>query len=232
MSRNLSENAATENAVEGGVTIDTVVLDFGNVLIGWDPYAAYANHTDVTGRAWTAADIDAFFDEVGFDELNHEADSGRPFADIVAQLERTHPHRAADLAVYVDRYADTLTGPVPGSETLVRELARLDLRLFGLTNWSAETFRHAEPAAPAIGLLHDVVVSGRVGLAKPDTRIYELLAQRFDVDPARAVFVDDKQENVDAARRTGFHAIRFTDTATLRARLRALGIGLAAPAAN
>ncbi|MBE1874967.1 HAD family phosphatase [Myceligenerans sp. TRM 65318] len=206
--------------------IETVVLDFGNVLVGWDPYAAYANHTDASGRAWTAADVDAFFDEIGFAALNHEADAGRPFADIVAQLERTHPHRAADLTAYVDHYADTLTGPVPGSETLVKDLAALGLRLYGLTNWSAETFRHAEPAAPAIGLLDGVVVSGRVGLAKPDERIYELLARRFDVDPARAVFVDDKQENIDAARSCGFHAIRFTDTDATRRHLRALGVAV------
>ncbi|GAB4085495.1 HAD family phosphatase [Myceligenerans cantabricum] len=228
MSRNHPEHdPTTPGGVAGGATVDTVVLDFGNVLVGWDPYAAYTDHTDAAGRTWEVADVDAFFDEIGFAERNHEADAGRPFADIVAQLEQTHPHRAADLAVYVDRYADTLTGPVPGSEALVKDLARLGLRLYGLTNWSAETFRHAEPAAPAIGLLHDVVVSGRVGLAKPDVRIYRLLAQRFDVDPARAVFVDDKQENVDAARRCGFHAIRFTDVAALRGRLRALGLDLA-----
>ncbi|MBL0888548.1 HAD family hydrolase [Myceligenerans indicum] len=204
--------------------IDTVVLDLGNVLVGWDPYAAYRDHTDATGRAWSTGDVDAFFEEVGFAALNHEADAGRTFADIMAQLDRTHPHRTADLAVYVERYADTLTGPVPGSERLVADLAALGLRLYGLTNWSAETFRHAEPAAPAIGLLDDVVVSGRVGLAKPDRRIYELLAARFDVDPARAVFVDDKQENVDAARETGFHAIRFTGTGALRRELRELGV--------
>lgn len=214
----------TENPAEHAVTIETVVLDFGNVLVGWDPYAAYANHADASGRAWTTADVDAFFDEIGFAGLNHEADAGRPFADIIAQLERTHPHRAADLAVYVDHYADTLTGPVPGSETLVKDLAALGLRLYGLTNWSAETFRHAEPAAPAIGLLDGVVVSGRVGLAKPDVRIFELLAGRFDVDPAHAVFVDDKQENIDAARGCGFHAIRFTDAETTRRELRGMGV--------
>lgn len=207
-------------------TIDTVILDFGNVLIGWDPYRAYRDHVTPDGRPWRRADVDAFFDEVGFAALNHEADAGLGFGELVRRLERTHPHRAADLAVYVERYADTLTGPVPGSEALVKDLAGLGLRLYGLTNWSAETFRHAEPAAPVIGLLDDVVVSGRVGLAKPDPRIYELLAERFDVDPARAVFLDDKQENVDAARAAGFTAIRFTDAEAARTDLRGLGLAV------
>lgn len=204
--------------------IDTVIFDFGNVLVGWDPYRAYRGHTGADGRVWSTADVDAFFEEVGFAALNHEADAGRPFADIVAQVARTSPARAADLAVYVERYAESLTGPVPGSEALVKDLAGLGMRLYGLTNWSAETFRHAEPAAPAIGLLEGVVVSGREGVAKPDGRIFELLAARFDVDPARAVFLDDKQENVDAAREAGFTAIRFTDPGAARAGLRELGL--------
>lgn len=209
---------------KGQAVIDTVVLDFGNVLVGWDPYAAWAGHAGPDGTPWTRVDVDAFFDEIGFHALNEQADAGRSFTDLVAQLGRTHPHRAADLAVYTERYAHTLTGPVPGSEALVKELSALGLRLYGLTNWAAETFRHAEPAAPAIGLLDGVVVSGREGVAKPDVRIYRLLAERFGVDPARALFVDDKQENVDGARAAGFHAVRFTDTETLRADLRRLGL--------
>lgn len=206
--------------------IDTVILDFGNVLVGWDPYRAYQGYASA-GRPWTAADVDAFFEEVGFAALNHEADAGRPFADIVAQLERTHPHRAADLVRYVERYPDTLTGPVAGSYELVKELSGLGLRLYGLTNWAAETFRHAQPAAAAIGLLDGVVVSGVEGVAKPDARIYEVLRDRFDVDPARAVFVDDKQENVDTALAAGCHGVRFTDTASLRIELRSLGLAVA-----
>ena len=89
----------------GGVrrsVIDTVIFDFGNVLVGWDPYRAYRGHTGADGRVWSTADVDAFFEEVGFAALNHEADAGRPFADIVAQVARTSPARAADLAVYVE----------------------------------------------------------------------------------------------------------------------------------
>ncbi|GAA1855897.1 HAD family phosphatase [Myceligenerans crystallogenes] len=218
--------ATVPGSAPPGPAIDTVVLDFGNVLVEWDPYGAYEGYTDTTGRTWSRQDTTAFFDEIGFAELNHEADAGRTFADLADRLERTHPHRVADLAAYPERYARTLAGPVPGSEALVTELSQLGLRLYGLTNWSADTFHHAEPAAPAIGLLDDVVVSGRVGLAKPDVRIYELLARTFGVDPSRAVFLDDKQENVDSARAAGFHAIRFTTTEAARADLRGLGLAV------
>ena len=202
-----------------GTAIDTVVYDFGNVLIGWDPFGPYA------GRP--RAEIEAFFEAVDFNSINHAADAGTPYAVLLERVARTHPDHVEDLRRYVEHYELSLTGPIEGSAELVAELKGLGLRLYGLTNWQAETFHSAEPAAPAIGLMEDVVVSGREGMAKPDRRIFELVAERFDVDPSRAVFVDDKQVNVDAARGVGFHGVVFTDTEALRRDLRALGLPVA-----
>lgn len=202
-----------------GTVIDTVVYDFGNVLVGWDPFGPYE------GRS--RAEVEAFFDAVDFDAINHAADAGTPYAVLLERVERTHPDLVEDLRRYVEHYELSLTGPIDGSAELVTELKELGLRLYGLTNWQAETFHSAEPAAPAIGLMDDVIVSGREGMAKPDRRMFELVVERFGVDPARAVFVDDKVVNVDAARGVGFHGIVFTHTAALRRELRALGLPVA-----
>jgi 2-haloacid dehalogenase len=199
--------------------IDTVVYDFGNVLVGWDPFGPYA------GRP--RAEIEAFFEAVEFNTINHAADAGTPFSVLLERLERTRPDLVEDLRRYVEHYELSLTGPIEGSAELVAELKGLGLRLYGLTNWQAETFHSAEPAAPAIGLMEDVIVSGREGMAKPDRRIFELVVERFGVDPARAVFIDDKDVNVDAARGVGFHGVVFTTTAALRKDLRALGLPVA-----
>jgi 2-haloacid dehalogenase len=199
--------------------IDTVVYDFGNVLIGWDPFGPYE------GRP--KAEIEAFFEAVDFGSINHAADAGTPYAVLLERVERTRPDLVAGLRRYVEHYELSLTGPIEGSAELVAELKGLGLRLYGLTNWQAETFHSAEPAAPAIGLMDDVIVSGREGMAKPDRRIFELVVERFGVDPARAVFIDDKDVNVDAARGVGFHGVVFTTTEALRKDLRALGLPVA-----
>jgi 2-haloacid dehalogenase len=202
-----------------GDVIDTVVYDFGNVLVGWDPFGPYE------GRP--RAEIEEFFAEVDFHSINHAADAGTPYAVLLERVERTRPDLVADLRRYVEHYELSLTGPIEGSAELVAELKGLGLRLYGLTNWQAETFHSAEPAAPAIGLMDGVVVSGREGMAKPDRRIFELVVERFGVDPSRAVFVDDKAVNVDAARGVGFHGVVFTTTEALRKELRALGLAVA-----
>jgi 2-haloacid dehalogenase len=199
--------------------IDTVVYDFGNVLVGWDPYLAYE------GRP--RAEIEAFFEAVDFNTINHAADAGTPYVVLLERVERTRPDLAQDLRRYIEHYELALTGPIEGSAELVAELKGLGLRLYGLTNWQAETFHSAEPAAPAIGLMEDVIVSGREGMAKPDRRIFELVVERFGVDPSRTVFIDDKDVNVDAARHVGFHGVVFTTTEMLRKDLRALGLPVA-----
>lgn len=199
--------------------ITTVVFDLGQVLVGWDPYLAFA-------PAWTREDFESFVTEIDFPRFNHEQDAGRLIADARVALDETHPHRVAHFDQYIARFADTLTGPVPGSAAIVDELQAEGIRVLGLTNWSAETFHEAARSAPVIDRLESVLVSGEVGLAKPDPAIYELLLQRYDLDPARTVFIDDTEPNVTSAAATGIVALHFTGADTLRQDLRRLGLAI------
>ena len=200
-------------------TIDAIVYDLGNVLIGWDPYAAFAGlSTD---------EVDQFFAESSFLEHNHAQDAGRSWADLRELLAGADPRHGELVDMYVRNFPRTLTGPVPGSADLVEELDRAGLALYGLTNWSAELFHHAQPAAPAIGLLRGIVVSGEVGLAKPDPAIFDHTTERFGLTPQRTVFVDDSLRNVEAAAERGYVAVHFTTTDAFRTQLRALGIDVA-----
>ncbi|MEU2201167.1 HAD family phosphatase [Isoptericola sp. NPDC019482] len=205
--------ADTDTATAASVS--TVVFDFGNVLVGWDPYGAFPRRT--------RAEVDAWMEEIDFPAFNLAQDAGRSWADARGTLA-DRPHLVPLLDEYVAGFADTLTGPVPGSAELVEELRAAGVRLLGLTNWSAELFAHAADAAPATTRMEHVVVSGRVGLAKPDPAIFRHLADTHDVDPSRTVFVDDSAANVAAARELGFHGVRFTDAPALRAALRGLGL--------
>lgn len=197
--------------------IDTVVLDLGNVLVRWDPTLPFAGHLTAEQVREVLADLD-------FPALNHAQDAGRPWAEARAEVARTHPEHVGVLDLYLERFAASLAGPVPGSAALVDELRAAGVRLLGLTNWSAETFHHAVPAAPAIGLLEDVLVSGREGVAKPDPAIFRLLSERYGLDPARTLFADDSERNVVAAAAEGFVAVLFTSADALRADLVAHGV--------
>lgn len=197
------------------MSVRAVLFDLGNVLVRWDARAALVG-------SFGAARVEEFFTAVDFPTLNLRQDAGRPWSEAIAEVE--NPQHRAMLVHYVRNFADALPGPVPGSAELVDEVIDAGIAVYGLTNWSAETFHHAVPAAPAVGRLTDVLVSGRERLVKPDPRIYRLAAARFDLDPASTVFVDDSARNVEAARAEGFEAVLFTDAAALRDELTRRGV--------
>ena len=96
--------------------------------------------------------------------------------------------------------------------------------LYALSNWGAETFEATRNRFPFYEWFRGMVVSGRVGLMKPDPRVFHLLLQEYELNPAEVVFVDDHLPNVDAARRLGLHAILFQSAAELRGQLVSLGL--------
>lgn len=196
--------------------VEAVVFDLGNVLVRWDPWRAFAG-------ALSAEQVARFDRDVDFLALNERQDAGRTWAEARAEVARHHPEHVGTVDLYVRRFPRTLGGPVPGAEAVVDDLRAAGIRVLGLTNWSAETFHHAEPAAPVIGRLEGVVVSGREGVMKPDRRIFRLLAERYHLDPARTVFTDDTAGNVAAAEREGFQGVLFTGAEALRAELVARG---------
>ena len=117
-----------------------------------------------------------------------------------------------------------MPGPIAGSVEILADLKSLGAPLYGLTNFSAETYPPTFERFEFLRWFRGVLVSCEVGVIKPDPRTFELLLELFAIDPKRAVYIDDVSANVDAARPFGIHAIRFTTAAILRAELAELGL--------
>ena len=195
----------------------TVVFDLGGVLIDWDPHYLYR-------QLLPPDEVQPFLDEVGFAEWNHEQDAGGSWVEAVERHSARHPHRRDLLAAYPERFAETMSGPVPGTVELLRELHTDGVRLLALTNWSAETFPHALARFDFLALFEGILVSGVERVAKPDPRVFRLLVERYDLDPAATVFVDDAARNVAAGSEAGLRAVLFRGADQLRRDLSRLGL--------
>jgi len=193
-----------------------VVFDLGGVLVDWNPRYLYRKIFE------DAAVMERFLGEICTPEWNDEQDAGRPFAEAVAMLQARHPDEAERIAAYDLRWEEMIRGPVAETVELLEELHRRDTPLYALSNWSAEKFPVARRRFAFLDRFRDIVVSGEVGLKKPDPRIFRLAAERFGIAPRDAVFIDDAPANVAAAASLGFHAIRFTGAGPLGEELRTL----------
>jgi 2-haloacid dehalogenase len=196
----------------------TVVFDLGAVLIDWDPRHMYRSLFE------DEAAMEEFLATVCTPEWNAQQDAGRSLAEATATLVAAHPEHAELIEAFYGRWDEMLGEPIEGTVQIARELKANGLRLVALTNWSAETFPRARHRLTFLDLFDGVLVSGTVGLVKPDPAIYQLLVKRHAVDPAHAVFVDDAIKNVQAAARFGFDAIHFRSPEQLRADLMQRGL--------
>jgi 2-haloacid dehalogenase len=196
-----------------------VVFDLGGVLIDWDPRPLYRKLF-----AGDEAGMEHFLATVCTHESNRCQDAGRSFAEGARQLKAEHPDKAELIDAYGARFDEMMAGPILGSLEILTELRDRGTPLYGLTNWSAETYPPARERFAFLSWFRGILVSGEVGVIKPDLRIFELLIERYAIDPEDAVYIDDVEANAAAARPLGIHAIHFTTPAALRQELVRLGL--------
>jgi 2-haloacid dehalogenase len=188
-----------------------VIFDIGNVLLRWDARLLYRGLLD------DEAAIDAFFAEVDFLAWNLEFDRGVDWEEGVAALSARHPHRAALIRAFHERWHETLPGVIEGTVAVARELADAGVPLYAITNFSGAKWAETVPRFPFLGtVFRDAVVSGHEGLVKPDPAIYRRCLERNGLRAADCIFIDDSPPNVAAAAALGIDAIRFTTPAALR----------------
>jgi 2-haloacid dehalogenase len=198
--------------------IQAIIFDFGGVLLEWDPHALYRNFIEQPQQ------IDQFLAEVGFATWNAEQDRGRPFAEGVAELSRQFPHRAQLIRAYHDHWEDSIVGPIPGSVAILRKLKRAGYPLYGLSNWSAETFPRVRNKYAFFDLLDDIILSGDVKMIKPDPAIFNLLLTRIGYAAHNCLLIDDSRANVVTAKSLGFNTIHFKSPPQLESELQQLGL--------
>ena len=199
--------------------ITAVIFDVGNVLYDWDPRFLYERLIEDEQA------LDSFLRDVVTVEWHLQHDAGRPFAETSAELAALYPEHAELIRAWGPRFQESIRGRIDGMEQLLADLSRSAVPLFAITNFSHEfwpSFRAKE--TDLFDRFQDVLVSGEVGLIKPDPAIYHLALKRFGLAAEEALFVDDRQDNVDAAAALGIGGHLFRDAATLRAELVKLGL--------
>ncbi|MDZ7710367.1 MAG: HAD-IA family hydrolase [Roseovarius sp.] len=194
--------------------MSTVVFDIGNVLLRWEPRAAF-RHAFASD-----AEIDALLGEVGFSEWNYANDRGRGRAEAVAAIAARWPQHVAVMDGYFDRFHLTIREKIEASWEVLRDLRAAGHRVWALTNFSADTWPEALRLHPELGeVFEGIVVSGHEGMVKPEREIFDLLCARAGVAPETCFFIDDSAANVAGARAAGWAAHRFAGAGELRAGL-------------
>lgn len=144
-----------------------VIFDVGGVLIQWDPRHLYRRLFNGDDAA-----MERFLTHVCSMTWNLMQDAGRPFADGVAQLSARFPEHASLIEAFDSHWQEMVPDVIDETVEIARALHDRGVPLFALTNFSTEKFPLVRRRFDVFDLFEGIVVSGEIGVVKPDRAIY------------------------------------------------------------
>ncbi|WDF77906.1 HAD family phosphatase [Mucilaginibacter sp. KACC 22773] len=199
--------------------INTIIFDLGAVLIDWNPHYVYKTIFD------DEQEMHDFLANVCTSDWNEEQDAGRSLQEGTDLLVARFPEHEANIRAFYGRWIEMLGEPFHGTVEIFKQLKESSkYKIYALTNWSAETFPFAQARFDFLNWFDGVVVSGTEKMRKPAPEFFQILLDRYNVNPAEAVFIDDNYRNVLASEKMGIKTIHFKSADELAEELRALGV--------
>ncbi|WHF52545.1 HAD family phosphatase [Chryseobacterium gotjawalense] len=201
------------------MTIKNIIFDFGGVVMDWDPRYFFKDHFNDDEK------MEHFLENIATDEWNAEQDRGRTLAKGTEIQVAKHPEWEKEIRAYYDNWTTMLKSEIPHNVAVLRKLEHSKYHLFGLTNWSAETFPYALENYDFFKIFQDkIVVSGTEKLIKPDPTIWNVLLDRYQIKAEESVFIDDNFNNIKVAEILGFICVHVKEDTDLEKELRDLGV--------
>ncbi len=197
--------------------IKNIIFDIGNVIVRWAPLDAIA-------KVFPEHDPEEFFQRIrptwidlNLGKLNINE------AILIYQNQFMFPQKQLMQLMHEFTVSQT---PIPGSRELLEKLKNLGIALYSITDNVKEIMEYHKTHSNFLHYFEGVVVSADVGVLKPDERIYRHLLEKFALEAAESLFIDDTMINVEGALALGIQAFQFKDTKSCEKSLLDLGIKL------
>ena len=197
--------------------INTIIFDIGMVLVDFcwkkmfydfglegDAFEEVANAT-VRNQAWNEFDKGLISVEEIIDVFSEKAPEYRSY---IAKIFE-NPRKMIAQFDYAKEW--------------MKELKERGYKVYILSNWSEPTY-HAclNNELDFLPLVDGAVFSFQEHVIKPDKKIFEIICERYAINPVEAVFLDDNEANVISSREFGLHTIHFRNYQQGRAELEEL----------
>lgn len=197
--------------------IKNIVFDLGRVLVDFDPI------TYLYSLGYDEETVNALYGRIfgGEDWMRHDRGDYPSVAALQAALIRKYPESELQIRRVLQPDWVKIHTLREDTAAYLAALKARGYRIYMLSNLAADSYAYVSQY-PFFRLLDGGVFSYRERVCKPDKRIYDILLQRYALDPAETVFLDDNVENVAAAERAGIRGIVFTDLSSAKPQLETL----------
>jgi len=193
--------------------IRNLVFDMGNVLIAYDPGLF------IRQRGFEGEDADLLLKNVFLsEEWKHIDDGSMTEDEMIAALREKLPPRLMPAARDLILHWEEPHREIPGMYELIRDLRERGFRIFLLSN-TAPRQRAYWPTLSFSVFFEGTLISAEEHQTKPGVEIFRTFLDRFGLDPAECLFIDDSEANVKAAESVDMQAIVFRGAENLKEEL-------------
>ena len=198
--------------------MENIIFDVGKVLVKFE----WEKYLDSFGFPKEKRDkiAKAVFESETWNERDRSSEDEQYYVD---KMIKDAPEYADDIREVMRRSGETIER-MDYAETWVRYLKDKRYHVYILSNYATYTLEKTEEELTFLKYVDGAVFSCQVKQIKPEPDIYQTLIKRYDLDPQKSVFLDDRKENCEAARKQGIHAIQFESFKQAAAELEKLGV--------
>jgi len=197
--------------------IKTIIFDIGNVLVDFRWRQVYESF------GLKEEDIEKLADATVRHQAWVDLDQGIITTE---EAEAEYIKAAPEYREYIERIYPDMTPMLVQFEYAVpwiKSLKERGYKIYILSNWSHPAYEACKDnALNFLPMADGVVFSYQEFAVKPDRKIYDIICNRYDINPEEAVFLDDSEPNINAARAYGLHGIHFKSYEQARTELEKL----------
>jgi len=212
--------------------IKNIVFDIGQVLLTFQPGKLLKEKFDLSD-AKIKEIADKTFKSETWLEMDRgtlkKEDAADIFVERLSQAKKLTDLKSISSRDIIDTILnfDQILKPIDSNVELLKFYKEHPVyNVYALSNFPPDYFMEAKDKYDFLSIFDNKVISGLVGLIKPEPEIYELLLERCKIDPAETVFIDDSMVNIEGARNAGINVILYENHRQLLDDLIILGVEL------
>lgn len=203
--------------------IKNIILDVGKVLVEWDTEYAFQKlgfdeNTSKRVAQATVASSD-------WDELDRSLKTDK---ELLEKFVANAPEYQKEIHMVWENIALPIW-QYDYARKWICDMKQCGYSVYILSNYSRWTYENTQEALSFLEDVDGAVFSFQVKQIKPEPEIYQTLLKKYDLKAEESVFLDDRQENIEAAKAQGIAGIQFTGYKDALYALKQYGVELALP---
>ena len=185
------------------MAIQKVIFDVGQVLVKFNPQNLFIKILKDEEK------VDFFLKNICTWKWHIQQDLIYDTSKAAGPVIKKYPEYKEAIEAFYGRFLEMIDSVHQENVNLALKLKQKGYPIYLLSNFPGDQFEKYRLQNSFLNEFDDRIISGDVGLAKPDIKIYQLAIKKFNLNPEESLFIDDKIENTKGAEQAGIKTIQL-----------------------